>query len=190
MKIRVDVPRSLLSCAPISCRNVWVPCSSSLLFFMQQQTSEKKLSSSSKKKIRMASLALQKLVLKDLVCLPLYRKQSPKQILIGSAPNMSPNRSMTQYLSQIRSLIPAPYSPPPYWILQDPIRQQSYSKQDCSGAHRRGACQGPGPTWETPRSGWVGFGLPWMGVGHISGQYINLCSKSGSIREGKTTNMV
>ena len=70
----VDGPRSLLPCAPASCRNVWAPCSSSLLFFMQQQTSEMKPSSSSKKKIQMASLALQKLDVKDLVCLPIYRK--------------------------------------------------------------------------------------------------------------------
>ena len=79
----VDEPRSLLSCAPAFCRNVWAPYYSSSLFFMQQQ----------KEEIRMASLALQKLDVKDLVCMPLYRKLSLRQTLTGSAPTLSPSRT-------------------------------------------------------------------------------------------------
>ena len=82
----VDGPRSLLPCAPASCRNVWASYSSSSLLFMQQQTSEMKPSSSSKNKIRMASLALQKLDVKDLVCLPLYRELSPQVTLTLGQP--------------------------------------------------------------------------------------------------------
>ena len=45
----------------------------------------------------MASLALQKLDVKDLVCLPLYKKLSPGQTLTGSAPNLSPRRTQSAW---------------------------------------------------------------------------------------------
>ena len=114
----VDEPRSLLSCAPASCRNVWAPCSSSSLYFIQQQTSEKKPSNSSKKKIRMTSLALQKLDVKDLVCLPLYRKLSPGQALTGPAPTLSPSRTQRLLGTRPRGLPPAQATPPPLRALK------------------------------------------------------------------------
>ena len=43
----------------------------------------------------MASLALQKLDVKDLVSLPLYRKLSHGQTLTGSAPTLSPSRTQS-----------------------------------------------------------------------------------------------
>ena len=104
----------------------------------------------------MASLALQKLVSKDLVCLPIYRKLYPRQTLIGSAPTLSSTRSRTSVWAAQNTSIPDPRTHPPL----SPNRTQRVKPSQIRFALRR-ALEARA-TWvgrpEIP-SGQVGLGL-------------------------------
>ena len=82
-------------------------------------------SSIKKKKIWMATLLSKKTYFSDLVCLPIYRENSPPR-----SPNQG--RPLSDLLVGLGDLRVPPKAPhtrplrprPPYWILQGPIREE------------------------------------------------------------------
>ena len=110
---------------------------------------------------------------------------SPQGIAFMAGPLQSPNKTQIQKTHPPGSPHTHPIPPPPYWIQQGPIREESYSKQDSLGRAPRGACHGPWAGLGNPRSGWIWSRGFWARVKHSSGLQIDIYPKPGSNREGK-----